>query len=413
MPLKQFSKILIFKNTPETKAAFGVNGDMDEWDGQNFTASPDKQFNGTYPTENLSNFTSSFFANNLLHAIGTEEPIGAGTTGLSGWNLDPVSSGKAYIIDGFIKAFDIDEYTGAVAIFADLDGIDTPAVGDEYVVANENKVYTRLAADPTAAPALLERWDGGVDIPFTFAYPSGGLDIDDILFYGDDPNNLRVAGKITEVYEEGDAEFTAGKRFKLSKENTPVDSNYQDIYYYRNSWNGKSIPVDITEGFYVLIAVENSNNQRIIYPFLNSKSSAAANSSTQIVEPKTGELAYTDLIRVKRISEKYRFDQDRVSNDPENQEIIPCKINRSNSLKTIKVLDNTGDAQLFEPGLFPTTNDFPYWVAYFINPYGETSNSLLKSSVYAIEINELLPYYTIPSTAKNTTTYNNFLNRFV
>jgi hypothetical protein len=69
MPLKQFSKILIFKNTPETKAAFGVNGSMDNWDGQSFTASPDKQFNGSYPTPTLSNFSNAFFANNLTRSF--------------------------------------------------------------------------------------------------------------------------------------------------------------------------------------------------------------------------------------------------------------------------------------------------------------------------------------------------------
>lgn len=419
MALRQFSKILIFKNTPETRAAFGVNGNMDNWDGQSFTASTDKQFNGSYPAPLLTNFTNSFFANNLLHAIGTEEPIGAGATGLNGWNLDPQTSGKAYIIDGYIKAFDITEYTDSVSTLTDLGNIEAPVVGGTYVVAIENKVYTRLAADPNATPdPLPERWSDGVDITpqFTFQYPDGVLGVNDMLFYGDDPNNLRVAGKILEVYESGSEEFTAGKRFKLSKENTPVGGNYQDIYYYRSSWNGKGIPVDITEGFYVLIAVENFNNQRIIYPFLNTQStnSATTNSSIQIIEPGTGASAYTDLIRIKRISEKYKFDQDRPSDADEPQEIIPCKINRSNSIKTVVVTEtDQEDGVLLLPGAFPTVNDFPHWVAYFVNPYGETVDSLLKSSVYAIEINELLPYYTIASSAQTSANYYNFSNRLV
>jgi len=404
MALKQFSKILIFKNTPETRAAFGVNGNMDNWDGQSFAPSSDKQFNGTYPTENLSNFTSSFFENNLLHAIGTEEPIGAGATGLAGWNLDPQSSGKAYIIDGYIKAFNIDDYDGAVATFGNLADIESPTNGLEYVVANENRPYEYNSTTTS--------WEQGTIIPFTFNYPSDALVNNDMLFYGDDFNDLNIAGKITAVYNSGSVEYTQGKRYKLSKVNTP-DTPYQDIYYYRNSWNGKGISIDVTEGFYILISVEKSNNQRILYPYLNVQgSSNSANSSTQIVVPSSGGTAYTDLIKLKRVSSKYKYDEDRISD--EEQEIISCTIKRTNSVKSAIAIEvDQEDGEILLPAVFPTVNDFPYWVAYFVNPYGESSDVLLKNSVYAIEINELLPYYTIFSGAKVPGNYSNFFNRLV
>lgn len=401
MALKQFSKILIFKNTPETRAAFGVNGNMDSWDGQSFSPSADKQFNGAYPTQTLSNFSSSFFENNLLHAIGIDEPIGAGSTGLTGWNLDPTSSGKAYIIDGYIKAFDINDYDGSAATL----GVFPSAAEHEdetYVNASNNTPYTSNGTD----------WVAGSPIPFTFEEPDTSLALNDMLFYGDDANNLNVAGKITTIYNSGSTEYTQGKRFKLSKVNTP-ETSYQDIYYYRNNWNGKGIPIDVTEGFYILVSIETSNNQRVIYPYLNSLStSSSATSSTQIVEPLTGTTAYTDLIRVKRISSKYIYDQDRISD--EEQEIIPCTIKRTNSVKSAIAIEvDQEDGEILLPAVFPTVNDFPYWAAYFINPYGETSNTLLKNSVYAIEINELLPSYSIFPNAKVPANYSNFLNRLV
>ena len=404
MALKQFSKILIFKNTPETRAAFGVNGNMDNWDGQSFSPSADKQFNGTYPTENLSNFTNSFFENNLLHAIGTEEPIGAGATGLTGWNLDPASSGKAYIIDGYIKAFNIDLYDGAVATQENLASILTPSNGDVYVVASNNTPYTYNSSTTS--------WVAGTQIPFTFEEPDDSLNLNDMLFYGDDFNNLNVAGKITTIYNSGSIEYTQGKRYKLSKVNTP-DTSYQDIYYYRNNWNGKGIPVDVTEGFYILISIEKSNNQKILYPYLNTQSSSSsANSSTQIVVPSSGGTAYTDLIKLKRISSKYIYDQDRIGD--EEQEIISCTIKRSNSVKSAIAIEvDQEDGEILLPAVFPTVNDFPFWVSYFVNPHGETSDILLKNSIYAIEINELLPYYTIFSGAKVPGNYYNFFNRLV
>ena len=405
MALKQFSKILIFKNTPDTRAAFGVNGGVDTLPSPNATApipTTDRKFDGTYPNVNLENFSDSFFQNNLLHSIGVEE-TGEGT-GSNGWNLEPVSSGKGYIFGGYLKAFIVENYDGSVL---DEEDLPTPAsnTGNVYVVASTNTLWT---CDGTA-------WTVGSAIPFTYEDPDIPLEVGDMLFYGDDPNNLRVAGKILNVYNPGDDEYTQGKRYKLSKDNEPDMvglSNYQDIYYYRSDWNGKNIPVDVTEGFYVLIGVEISNGQRINYPYLNTNSTTSSTSSSQIVNPGTGNIAFTDLIRVRRISEKYKYDQDRLSEGDETQEIIPCTVKRTNSIKTqvvqIDPVNKTNGMVAF-----PTTSDFPHWVSYFVNPYGETSDMLLKSTVYTIEINEMLPYFSINNTALNEPNYQLFLNQKV
>jgi len=396
MALKQFSKIFIFKNNAETRAAFGVNGDV-------APGTTDIQFNGIYPNPNLDNFSDTFFENNLLHAMGVEED-GEGS-GANGWNLEPVSSGKAYIFNGYLSAFIIENYDGSVETLTDLNLLDPEDYPNQtYVVLESNTAYT---SDGT-------EWNiNNPAIPFTFASPNPPLNVGDMLFYGNDPNNLRVAGKITAVYDSEDEEWLEGKRYKLSMDNDPDDiglSNYQNIYYYRGDWNGKNIPVDITEGFYVLIGVENVGSQRVIYPhvFIGATSGTSAD---QITQPGTNNFSFTDLIRVKRISEKYKNDKDRPSENLEEQEIIPCSIKRTNSIKTIEIVDPVTKARVMTA--FPSTNDFPYWVSYFVNPYGETSETLLKSSIYAIEVNEMLPSFTINNTAQNAVNYQLFLNKKV
>ncbi len=387
MALKQFSKIYIFKNNPETKAAFGVNGNI-------AVGTTDRQFNGTYPNADLSSLSNTFFQNNLLHAIGVEE------NGMAGWNLEPVSSGKGYIYGSYLNAF-LPNYNGYVLDFGDLPAA-ASNTGNVYMVASENTPYTSNGTT----------WVADTEIPFTFTDPTTPLNIGDMLLYGDDPNNLRVAGKITEIYDSGDSEWIQGKRYKLSRDNDPdlVNLNYyQDIYYYRSDWNGKNIPVDITEGFYILIGVEVANGRNLIYPYLNTNPTSGT-SVDQIIQPNTGNTAFTDLVRVKRISEKYKYDQDRLSDNDETQEIIPCSIKRTNSIKVSEIKNAQGVNVMVA---FPSLNDFPYWAAYFVNPYGETSSTLLKSSIYAIEINEMLPFFTINNAALNETNYQLFLNQKV
>lgn len=402
MALKQFSKIFIFKNNAETRAAFGVNGGVDTLSGNTIIPTTDKKFDGSYPNVNLENFSDTFFQNNLLHSIGVEED-GAGS-GTNGWNLEPVSSGKGYIYGGYLNAFILDNYDGSVEEFGDLPSAASNN-GNTYVVATTNTPYTSDGTD----------WNINTAIPFTYSDPATPLEVGDMLLYGDDPNNLRVAGKITEIYNSGSEEWIEGKRYKLSMDNNPnnVDlSNYQDIYYYRGDWNGKNIPVDITEGFFILIGVEITNGQRILYPYLNTNATSSATSSDQIIQPGTGNIAFTDLVRVKRISEKYKYEKDRAYEGDESQEIIPCTIKRTNSIKTAFVeVDQMNKTKAMVA--FPNTGDFPWWVSYFVNPYGESENSLLKSSVYAIEINEMLPYFSINYAANDQNNYQLFLNKKV
>ena len=175
MALKQFSKIFIFKNNAETRAAFGVNGGVDTLPAGNPTPVPttDRKFDGSYPNVNLENFSDTFFQNNLLHAMGVEED-GEGS-GTNGWNIEPVSSGKGYIYGGYLNAFIADHYDGSVEEFGALPSAWTNN-GNTYVVATTNTPYT---SDGSA-------WNINTAIPFTYSDPATPLEVGDMLLYGED-----------------------------------------------------------------------------------------------------------------------------------------------------------------------------------------------------------------------------------
>ena len=88
-----------------------------------------------------------------------------------------------------------------------------------------------------------------------------------------------------------------------------------------------------------------------------------------------GELnpAYISLLR---ISDK------GVKGKPVTAAPVPATITRLNSYIAV---DNDD--------FFGGTEDFPYWVAYKINPFGASSVNFNKNTTYSLEITESLPYY--------------------
>jgi hypothetical protein len=351
--LREFSKILIFKNTEETRFYFGTPGRT-----PSETAFPGvfgyKEFNGSYPPADILTNTSwnadtgqfAVLSRNLLHSIGVEE------NNSLGFNIAPDSSGTAII------------------------------VGDKLYVGG---------GSPSA-------WTYDEETTFQSNSPSPALAIGDYIFWGEDPNNLKLGGKIKTIYAVGSAEYTNGARYQFEKSMDVAFPNNtsgtyvglpapQDIYYYRKTWNGKGLKTDITEGFFVLIGVELENNQRAVYPWLDPNGTGT--SDTKIVN---GQYAFTDLIRVKRISN--RFKSDETTEDAE--ELIPCSIQRTNWF-TYGNGPNT---------LYKNTDQVPFWLAYFVNPYAGTPSILDKNTTYVIEVNERLPALIKSPQANDATLYN-------
>jgi len=348
--LREFSKILIFKNTEETRFYFGTP-DRTPTQVANSGVVGYKEFNGSYPPAdiltnafwNADTGQSAVLSRNLLHAIGVEESTSAT------FNRAPQSLGTAII------------------------------VGDKLYVGG---------GSPTA-------WTYNEET--TFASPSPVLVVGDFIFWGEDPNNLKLGGKIKTVYAVGSAEYTLGARYQFEK---PVTVNFptnvggaynleptpQNIYYYRKTWNGKGLKTDVTEGFYVLIGVELENNQRAVYPWLDPN--AVGTSDNKIVN---GQYAFTDLIRVKRISNRFKSDE----TTQDSEQLVPCSIKRTNWFTNGGISNS----------LYQNTNQTPFWIAYFVNPYAETASILDKNTTYIIEVSERLPALIKPPQANDTTLY--------
>jgi hypothetical protein len=373
--LQNFSKILIFKNSPESKFYFDTDG----------TTGP-KIFNQTYPLPNIADagvpwpdtLQPNFVRDNLLHTIGVEESQALG------YDKSPTSFGQAYL-DGdeiILKNDDV------VATIGDLPTASTHS-GETYVVTANGIKYLSDGTNWINKGAY--DFIGGLSSPLVAG---------DYIFYGppdaSDPNDLLIAGKIDTISTTAFGTDSSTLRITLEK-SSGVSDDLVDLYYYRKSWNGKNIPVDVTEGFYILIGVEqNTNigatsNRRTVYPWLDPFAPATNSSNNQIVNTSTGnKTAFTDLIRIRRISKKYISDENRTTD-----ETIPCTIKRTN---------------VFDPGTvadsyFSSTDAFPYWCAYFVNPYGGSSSKLDKGSTYIIEINEMLPAINSSDTANDTAFY--------
>jgi hypothetical protein len=241
----------------------------------------------------------------------------------------------------------------------------------------------------------------------TFVSPSTSLGVGDFIFWGEDPASLNIGGKIAEVYAVGSTDYNAGARYRFEKNTKdafPLDENDvpvpQNIYYYRKGWNGKGIknnvqtsPTEIGGGFYVLIKVEtNASNQRVIYPYLGADNLGDNSSDLKIIDttPSTNKYAFTDLIRVRRISN--RFNSDQTFETFNSNEIIPCTIHRTSSFyyDSRDDINNNGTLiNLFGNTTFPDIT--PNWIAYYVNPYGGSGSKLEKNSTYVLEINERLP----------------------
>jgi hypothetical protein len=390
--LQEFSKIVILRDTPETRNIFGrpidenaiksanlsardntnpfykrlVGSNEDGYFGQGWRESyPDLDTPLTTapdPAENTINgVVSRAIRNNILQAMTNEEE---GMT--NGYNKLPKSAGTAIIVG--------------------------------------NKLYFG---------GLTAGWT--YDTATTFTIPTPALVAGDFIFWGDDPNSLKIGGRIKTVYTSG-TDFDAGARYEFEKATAEATGTVGDpvnIYYYRKGWNGKDIKnfeqinpnSEIGGGFYVLIKLEGPNNNRI-FPYLGYAAARngdnGPNNNSNGLNPRivkydstnpTKLYAFTDLIRIRRISNNFAADQ---TDTGVSEEIIPCSIHRTNNFyynaatdiqngELVKLHGNTNGATS------PPNGGFTGWCAYYVNPYGGDAGRLDKNTTYVLEVNERLP----------------------
>jgi hypothetical protein len=376
MPSQEFSKIVIVRDTPDIRWALGAPLEGTYYNTTNKGANMDNPFykklfdnvggygwrSGFPNIDNViapgtlsdgsdsGNAWRQFIRPNILNPIDTDQD------NTTGYNLSPVSSGTGII---FQDKFYIGD------------------VGGDY------------------------------DEETTFAIPTPALTVGDYLFWGDNPNDLNIGGKIAEVYTNTDSEWADGARYRFEK-NTKVpfplhtSGTYedfpipQDIYYFRKSWVNKGIKNDYSDGFYVLIGMEqDSSGNYNIYPYLNCAGPPDANNNSENSITNTNtpfKTAYTDLIRIRRISNKFKSDE--TDTDPV-EDIIPCSIHRTNGFffNTPGDFDTNGNLEaLFNRYTLFSSNITPQFCAYYINPYGNSGSKLDKNTTYVVEVNEKLPF---------------------
>lgn len=441
--LTEFSKILIFKDTPEIRGLFGSpNGNP------NMVNELGPKFYGSFPQETLLTepVWQPYLERNLLHAMGVEESD-------YNYNLTPVSSGTAVISGNtlYIGGTSQKNYTGITTggtevtvtgsgftgittgskiRLASVTGITGLSIATTYYAYAVTGTTLKLASSfanagsGTAITSATGSFSGSSTLTVadsdhtytqytSFTSPATSLVAGDYIFWGEDPNNLKIGGKIKTVYTSGGL-YDAGARYEfeqLTGEAFPTSSGEivpQEIFYYRKNWNGKGLTTDITTGFYVLIGVElNSNGQRALIPWLEPRGSGGT-SADRIVDVATSQkYAYTDLIRLKRISKKYASDITGFQNEPGgiSEEIIPCTITRTNSFWSEAAVNGSPLTSFFT-----AVNQMPPFIAYHVNPYGSFSPKLDKNTTYVIEINERLPALNHVHTVKDTVFFN-FANR--
>jgi hypothetical protein len=376
--LQEFSKIVIVRDTPDVRSILGNPIEGAYYNNTNIGANTDNPFykklfeggggfgwRSGYPnidnviassstTGNLSDGSDSGFAWKQFIRPNILNPIDTDQNDSTGYEQTPISSGTAIIVN------------------------------DKLYVGDVGGLY---------------------DEETTFAIPSPALEVGDYIFWGDDPNGLKIGGKIKTIYTSGD-DYDDGARYQFEKptkvafplhttgtyEDDPIP---QDIYYFRNDWVNKNIKNSFNDGFYVLIKMEQDVSGNFsIFPYLNCAGPPDPNNSSENCITNTStpfKTAYTDLIRIRRISNTFKSDE--TDTGPQEQ-IIPCSIHRTNGFYFDEKndVDSNGNLKgLFNQNINFSVNITPQWCVYYINPYGNSSSKLDKNSTYIIEVNERLP----------------------
>jgi hypothetical protein len=483
MPLQEFSKIVILKDTPETRYVFGppikesdvATTNIGAYDPSNvfytrLVGTGINMINGwrqDYPdfdtplttapdpvAGTVNGYASRAIRNNFLQAMTNEEE-----SLTNGYNKPPKSAGTAIIFGDelFIGSTSKKTYTAistagsevtvtgtgftGIAVgskirlssVTGITGLSTATTYYAYAVGSTTLKLASSLENANAATAITgasgafsgsaELTVAGSGFTYTqytdFATPSPDLAIGDFIFWGNDPNDLNIGGKIKKVYSGADAEYALGARYEFEKTTTlatPTDEGIplaQNIYYYRSSWNGKGIKnleqndptVDIGGGFYVLIKLV-GDNAVITFPFLGFTEARGQNNTTY---PNSSDkriigdnlFAFTDLIRIKRISNEFKSDE--TENDFVGEEIIPCTIHRTNNFYYEIPSSSGADTNDWIGGFLTSvhgkTNEggFSRWAAYYVNPYGGTRGKLSKNTTYVLEVNERLPAISVSS----------------
>lgn len=226
----------------------------------------------------------------------------------------------------------------------------TPPTSLGTSVSVENGSSTVYAGSPGPGPAG------------TFVSPD---DVGKFLWDARVPTSLKLIGKIASVTLDDEVELDSPYLGETLNEATCyISSSANNNSNFSNNGN-----------FIILIRTAiGADPDKRKFPS-NLVGGLKVNPSVNAEYNVNGELnpAYISLLR---ISDK------GVKGKPVTAAPVPATITRLNSYISI---DNDD--------FFGGTEDFPYWVAYKINPFGASSVNFNKNTTYSLEITESLPYY--------------------
>lgn len=190
-------------------------------------------------------------------------------------------------------------------------------------------------------------------------------DVGKFLWDATIPTNLKLIGKIATVSYDDQVEL----------DSPYLGPSLNEVTCYISSSVNNNSNYSNTGNFIILIktAIGTDINKRR-FPN-NTIGGLKVNPTVNAEYNVSGELnpSYINLLR---ISDK------GVKGKPTTAAPVPATIERLNSYISV---NNTE--------FFKETEDFPYWVAYKINPFGGSAVNFNKNTTYSLEITESLPYY--------------------
>jgi hypothetical protein len=214
---------------------------------------------------------------------------------------------------------------------------------------------------PTALGANLSITSGDQTVTASGAVFSS-TDVGKFLWNGADTTALKPIGKIVT--------FTDTTHVEVE---TPANTTYTTVAGYISDSATNSLSLDEKKGFYVLIGTEfDAGNDTLAIPSIKDLSASTPYQEINGVPQKLAT-AYINLKRlsIKGDTSKYEADD------------IPATITRVNFYAS-----GTAASTYFK-----TTDDFPLWIAFYINPLNNTNKNLNKKTAYWVEINETLPTF--------------------
>jgi hypothetical protein len=241
-------------------------------------------------------------------------------------------------------------------------------------LSNENEIKlptllgTALFGDDASAPNKVE---SATAIFNTCA-------VGDYLLFnnGGGPDDLEVLGKIFEIDTTGGDAYESITLVK----NSTFDSGATAVDIYRLSLASVGTPFKVDESFYMVVK--------------NPDMTTGAHNGILSIEalinsPNTDLFGYGNIRTVNTTYFKFR----KISNvHLADEGLDETAINSETNIMCTVTGVSTLSYQTQQPELNIPTSAIPYWSVYEINPYGDSTTYIDKSTMYRIELSNSIPF---------------------